>query len=61
MSRAEWEEFWGDLHAELGAEAYASAVTNLAWQGGLEVATLERLELQAHAVSGRGKRATCGK
>ena len=25
------------MHAELGAEAYASAVTNLAWQGGLEL------------------------
>lgn len=37
VDMTEWEEFWGDMFYELGAEKYAETVVNMAWQGHLRL------------------------
>ena len=37
VDSTEWEEFWGDMFQQLGAEKYAETVVNMAWQGQLRL------------------------
>jgi hypothetical protein len=37
VDATEWEEFWGDMFHQLGAEKYAKTVVNMAWQGQLRL------------------------